>query len=182
VLQKKALAVLKTKKEPNSDRAFFSTDEVIAELSFDYRLWLHALPPYESPFSDRPRSQERARPFEPLRVSVHRALQSLEKRGLVVSYFHCHSRWWAVPERIKDVDRLITKEAQLRWVEYDKEERAHRRESWKHAYRIRMIKKTVPELWIKFRFGLATEEEERKIKELYERLTWLGAKPSQECR
>jgi len=169
-LQKKALAVLKTKAEPNSQRCFFSTDEVISEISFNYRLWVAGLPPYESFFADKPRSAKRLRSFEPLRVSVHRALQALEKRGLVVSYFARHSRWWAVPERVRDLDHLITREVQLKWIEYDGEVKKYRRERWRDGWRVRQLKRMVPELWLKFRFGLATEEEQKKIKSLYESL------------
>jgi hypothetical protein len=169
-VEKHVLIILQTKSIPNDERAFLSTDEIICELSFNYKLWLLGLPPYESMFGDKPRSQKRLRQFEPLRISVYRALQSLERKGLIVTYFHRHSRWWAIPNRIKDRDDLITKEVQLKWVESDKEERKYRRECWKHGCRIRRLKKMVPELWVKFRFGLATEEEKEKVRALYESL------------
>ena len=78
--QKKLLAVLRTKQDPqDSTRGAFTTDEVVSELSFDYRLWLVSDGPV---FGGGPRSRHALRPYESLRISIHRALQSLERRLL----------------------------------------------------------------------------------------------------
>jgi hypothetical protein len=137
-LQKHILTILQTKCAKNSNTPFFTTDEIISEMSFDYMLWLKGLPPYQNLFGYKPRSAKRQKCFEPLRIAVYRSLQSLEKRGLVVSYFLRHSRWWAVPSRVKD---------EIKWVETDKRFRKYRRLCWQRGARKRKLKKPM------FRYG-----------------------------
>ncbi len=152
-IQFKILVMLQTKQDRHDpNMVFFSTDEVISEFNLDYRLWLRST----NQFGETARSRNRLRKYESQRVSHHRALQGLEKRGLIVSYFHRNSRYWGVPERIKDLDTGITRQVQLNWVEYDKERKEDRRETWKYGWRRRRIRK----------------EEKAKIKELYDAQTY----------
>jgi hypothetical protein len=122
-LQRKILLMLQTKRDPHRpERACFSTDEVISEFSLDYRLWLQST----NVFGESARARNRLRRHESLRNSHHRALQGLEGRGLVASYFHDNSRWWGVPERMSELDK--------KWVENDREYKELRQAVWKQGW------------------------------------------------
>ena len=164
--QKRILAALRTKQDPrDSTRGAFATDEVISELSFDYRLWLVSDGPV---FGGGPRSRGALRPYESLRISVHRALQSLERRGLIVSYMHRGARWWALPERLSQWEK--------RWITYSAEDRERRRILWQLGWWVRRLPL---ELRLAYRFGIGTREQ---MEELHRRAeewakTHLSSKP-----
>ncbi len=99
---------------------YFSTPEIIAEFNPDYQLWLMNC--RTNPFISNRRDSYDFRRFESVRLSVYRSLQSLEKRGLVVSFMHLKSRCWAVPERLGELERG--------WAEQDMEYRKDSRMPW----------------------------------------------------
>ena len=150
--QQKILIVLRTKKDPrDSIRGAFTTDEVISELSWEYKMWLVSDGPVFHP--GHPRARSALRPFETLRISVHRALQSLEKRGLIASFMRRGARWWALPERLSDWYK--------RAVTYSGEERKQRKILWQWCWWVRRLP---PELKLTYRFGIGTPEQKEELK------------------
>lgn len=97
--QRQILTMLKTKLFPRKDRGYFSTQEVVMEFHPDYALWLAEVE--NNPFVSNRKYHIDYPRYDKIRVSVYRALRSLEKRGLVVSFTLAQSRFWAVPERLK---------------------------------------------------------------------------------
>ena len=150
--QQKILAVLRTKQNPHDPkRGSLMTDEIISELSWEYKMWLVSDGPVFKP--GHPRAREALRPHESLRVSVHRALQSLESRGLIVSYMHRGARWWGLPERLSDRDERL--------VSYSGEEHKHRRILWQWGWWVRRLPL---ELKLAYRFGIGTPEQKGELK------------------
>lgn len=149
--QQKILAVLRTKQDPlDSTRGAFTTDEVISELSWEYKMWLVSDGPMFNP--GHPRAREALRPHETLRISIHRALQSLERRGLIVSYMSRGARWWALPERLSDREK--------RWVSYSAEEHERRRVLWQLGWWVRRLPL---ELGLAYKFGIGTKEQMEEL-------------------
>ena len=156
--QQKILSVLRTKQDPqDSTRGAFTTDEVASELSFDYRLWLVSDGPV---FGGGPRSRHALRPYESLRISIHRALQSMERRGLIVSYlgkssWRGSSRFWGLPERLSEYEKR-------RLALYTSPE-AHelRRIPWQWGWWVRRLPL---ELRLAYKFGIGTPEQREEVK------------------
>jgi hypothetical protein len=156
--QQRILSVLRTKQDPqDSTRGAFTTDEVISELSFDYRLWLVSDGPV---FGGGPRSRRALKPYESLRISIHRALRSLERRGLIVSYlgkssWRGSSRFWGLPERLSEYEKR-----RLAW--YTSPE-AHelRRIPWQWGWWVRRLPL---ELRLAYKFGIGTPEQREEVK------------------
>ena len=162
--QKRILIMLETKKIPRDDRGYFSTQEVLKELYWEYFLWLKEVE--HNPWFSNRKTHIDYQKYDKLRVSVYRALRSLEKRGLVVSFHHGQSRWWAVPERLKEVDLGTTTFHERDWVERDKERRKERRIKWKWGAFIR----TLPlDLRVRYNLRIVTEQELQEIKHLWEK-------------
>jgi len=150
--QQKILAVLRTKQDPrDSTRGAFTTDEVISELSWEYKMWLVSDGPMFNP--GHPRAREALRPHETLRISIHRALQSLEKRGLIVSYMSRGTRWWALLERLTDLEK--------QWLTYSAEEHERRRVLWQWGWWVRRLPLN---LKLAYRFGIGSPEELTELK------------------
>lgn len=153
--QKQILAMLKTKKIPNSEIGYFSTQQVICEFHPEYAVWL--MEADDNPFvSDRKHHIDYQK-CDKVRVSVYRALRSLEKRGLVVSFRLAQSRFWAIPERLYDP---ILKNR--RWTAKDYEDRGL---AWRWGAFIR----TLPnDLRLRYKLGILEEKEKEEIKRLWE--------------
>jgi len=150
--QKKILAVLRTKQDPrDSTRGAFTTDEVISEISFDYKLWLVSDGPMFNP--GHPRARGALRPYETLRISVHWALQSLERRGLIVSYMAGGARLWAL------LERLSTWEKQR--ITYSAENHKRRQILWQAGWWFRRLPL---ELRLAYKFGIGTPEQREEVK------------------
>ncbi|GAJ25136.1 unnamed protein product, partial [marine sediment metagenome] len=150
--QQKILAALRTKQDPrDSARGAFTTDEIISELSWEYKMWLVSDGPMFNP--GHPRAREALRPHETLRISVHRALQSLERRGLIVSYMSRGARWWALLDRLSDLEK--------RWITYSAEEHKQRRIIWQGGWWVRRLPL---ELKLAYKFGMGTPEQREEVK------------------
>ena len=150
--QQKILVALRTKQDPrDSTRGAFTTDEVISELNWDYRMWLTS---DGGPFNRGPRAWHALRPHEKIRISIHRALQSLERRELIVSYMARGARWWALPERLSDLEK--------RQVTYSAEEHNRRRVLWQWGWWVRRLPL---ELRLAYRFGIGTPEQMQELKQ-----------------
>ncbi len=153
--QKRILRMLEfTQRKDDPKDGWFSTQEIISDLHPEYLLWLRS---YRSePFNSGAWSRGRLRPHESKRISVSRALRSLEKRGLVISHRrHNHSRFWAIPDRVNIDHELpsgrIVNERD--WAE-SKEEREFRRKVWSWAWYQRRL-----DAWTRVRLRLGREEE-----------------------
>ena len=149
--QQKILAVLRTKQDPrDSTKGAFTTDEIISELNWEYRMWLVS---DGGPFNRGPRARHALKPHENIRISIHRALQSLEKRGLIVSYMARGARWWALPDRLSDLEK--------RWITYSAEEHKQRRVLWQWGWWVRRLPL---ELRLAYKFGIGTPEQREEVK------------------
>ncbi len=152
--QKRILTVLRTKQDPrDSTRGAFTTDEIISELSWEYKMWLVSDGPMFNP--GHPRAREALRPHETLRISIHRALQSLERRGVIVSYMLRGARWWSLPERLSDWEK--------RQLAYSAspEARKLRQIPWQWGWWVRRLPL---ELKLTYKFGIGTPEQREEIK------------------
>jgi len=154
--QRRILAMLKTKSLVNSDRGYFSTQEVVTELNFDYRLWL--IEAQRNPWTSNRKHHIDYGKFDKIRMSIYRALRSLEKRALIVSFTHRNERFWAVPEKLKQYE--------MNWVKQDKEYREADSECWKWGAFIR----TLPEdLRLRYVLRIVTKEDVESIKKLWKK-------------
>lgn len=132
--QKRILLMLEFKQHKNNPKdGWFCTQEIICDLHPEYQMWLNSW--RSEPFSRGPWSSHRYRPYEAKRISVSRALRSLEKRGLVVSHMRvAHNRFWAIKKRVNReavfMDRVFD---EMNWVETP-EEREFRRKIWSWAW------------------------------------------------
>lgn len=153
--QRQIMAMLETKKLIKSNRGYFSTQEIIIESHLDYFLWLKKVD--ENPFTSTRKHHIDYPKYDKIRVSMYRALRSLERRGLVLSFCRGQTRFWAVPQRLCDREK--------RWVEYDKEDWSRRRLMWKWGAFIRTLPK---DLHLRYKLKICTSEEWEKIKTLWE--------------
>jgi len=176
--QRQILAMLKTKQFPRKDSSYFSTQEVVREFHPDYALWLAEVE--NNPFvSNRKHHIDYTR-YDKIRVSVYRALRSLEKRGLVVSFTLAQSRFWAVPERLKK--RKLSNGRtfhEMDWVKIDREEWEDRRQSWLQAAFIRTLP---PDLHLKYKLRILEKEEWEEIKRPWNRGAYLSDMRTREQR
>lgn len=182
--QRHILEMLRTKKLVNSDRGHFSTQEVVCAVHWEYLMWLHAVE--ENPFVSNRKQHIDFKKYERLRVSVYRALKSLERRGLIVNfltrepdqfsqrYTSHQKRFWAVSERLNKREKEL--------VEFDTDEREDRRIKWKWAafHRDMLYDKETISKWNEFvetlpqynvdteRFTLETEEDIEEIRQLWD--------------
>lgn len=135
--QKRILAVLETKEwadgapKWDKDRGYFTTQEIVTELNFEFGLWLEAA--QSNPWTSNRKEHIDYPKFDKIRLSMYRALQSLEKRGLVVSFRCQNDRCWAIPERLKKKGH-----GSLAWV-HTEEERKARSQGWKWGAFIRTL-------------------------------------------
>lgn len=165
--QKRLLLMLEFKQHKEDPKdGWFSTQEIICDLHPEYFLWLRSW--RSEMFSRGPWSSHRRRPHESKRISVSRALRSLEKRGLIVSHMRSqHSRFWAIPKRVnrtRDFYGVIVDE--MKWVETP-EDRELRRKIWSWAWYQRRLN-----AWTRVRLRLGRldeidKEELEKIRQDY---------------
>ncbi|HUV55800.1 MAG TPA: hypothetical protein VMV84_01075 [Dehalococcoidales bacterium] len=150
--QRKILAILRIKQAPRDPtKGAFTTDEVISELSWEYKMWLVSDGPMFNP--GHPRARGALRPHETLRISVHRALQSLERRGLIVSYMARGARCWALLERLTDWEK--------RRLTYSAEDHERRRVLWQWGWWVRRLPL---ELKLAYKLGIGTPEQREEVK------------------
>ena len=142
--QKQILAMLETKTIPNSDRTYFSTQEITCELHPEYALWL--VQAEQNPFTRNRKDHIDYPKNDKNRISIYRALRSLEKRGEIVSFTRYGlGRCWVLPCRVKDKQGL--------WKQEDYERRCF---SWRWGAFVR----TLPtELHRVYKLGIAPHED-----------------------
>lgn len=162
--QRRILAMLKAKKLVNDNRGYFSTQEVVIEFNLDYKIWLMEVE-RNSWVSSRKHHIDYKK-FDKIRMSIYRALRSLEKRGLIVSFRQRNERYWAVPERLKEHclgDRVFH---EMNWVKQDKEYREADSKCWKWGAFIRTLPK---DLHLKYKLRITTKEDVESIKKLWKK-------------
>lgn len=163
--QRCILAFLKTKQIPNSeDRGYFSVQEIMTDFSKEYILWLIAVK--NNPWLTRQKDSIDYGKYDKVRISMYRALRSLEKRGLVVSFVsRTGNRFWAVPNRLKEITVGSTVFHEMKWVEQDNERWKARQINWKWGVFIRNLP---PDLHLRYKLRIWTKEEGEEIKRLWE--------------
>ena len=159
--QKRVLATLQTKIMPNSDKTYFSTQEIVCELFPQYTLWL--MEAKQNPFVHTLKDHIDYQKNDKLRVSVYRALRSLEKRGIIMSFTLCRGgRHWAIPERLTGIDKKRL------WRQEDYNARSH-------YWRWGAFVKTLPrELRLAYKLRDPTAEQIREIQRLWKDWKRLG--------
>lgn len=162
--QRQILGMLKTKQIPNSDIGYFSTQEIVIELNPQYTIWLIEVK--NKPFTSNRKHHIDYPKYDKIRLSIYRALTSLEKRGLIVSFLSQQSRFWAIPERLKNRVFGNTTFNEMDWVEEDKKRRKARRISWKWGA---FIRKLPLMLKVKYKIGVLKPEEIEEIRKLAEK-------------
>ena len=164
--QKTILLMLEFKKhKTDTKNAWFSTQEIICDIHPDYCLWLNSW--RSEPFSCGPWDSNRARPHESKRISISRALRSLEKRGLVVIHMRSrHSRFWAIPKRLDKTHTLGSGHvfSEMNWVETP-EERELRRKIWSWAWYQRRLDSLTK---IRLKFGLHAEIDPEELEKIHQ--------------
>ncbi len=142
-----------THRKDDPKDGWFSTQESISDLHPEYLLWLNSW--RSEMFSTGPWSRDRLRPHESKRISVSRALRSLEKRGLVVSHRRWNrSRFWTIPKRVNRTREFYgTIVDEKRWIEKP-EARELRRKIWSWAWYQRRL-----DAWTRVRLRLGRQEE-----------------------
>lgn len=151
--QRRILAMLKTKMLIDDNRGCFTTQEIIIELNRNYGWWL--VEAERNPWTSNRKTHIDYPKYDKIRMSVYRALRSLEKRGLIVSFTHRNDRVWAVPERLREFE--------INWVKQEKEYREVYSEPWKWGAFIR----TLPvELKIKYNLRIVNKQDIQAIKKL----------------
>ncbi|MBA7625362.1 hypothetical protein ES703_32791 [subsurface metagenome] len=161
--QKRILLMLEfTQHKDDPKDGWFRTQEIISNLHPEYFLWLRSW--QSEMFSTGPWDSTRLRRHESKRISVSRALRSLEKRGLVVSYMRGgHNRFWAIPKRVNRAHELPSGRVfdEMNWVETP-EERELRRKIWSWAwYQRRLDAMTRMRLRLGFLDEIGKEELEK---------------------
>lgn len=162
--QRRILAMLKTKLLVNSDRGYFSTQEIVTESNFDYKIWLIEVE--RNPWISSRKNHIDYKKFDKIRMSIYRALRSLEKRELIVSFRQRNERCWAVPGRLKGRcfgNRVFH---EMDWVKQDKEYREADSECWKWGAFIRTLPK---DLHLKYKLRITTKEDVESIKKLWKK-------------
>lgn len=164
--QKRILLMLEFKQHKDNPKdGWFSTQEIICDLHPEYLLWLRS---YRSePFNRGAWSRGRLRPHESKRISVSRALRSLEKRGLVISHMRVkHNRSWAIPKRVNKEHeypsgRIVN---EMNWAE-TLEERELRRKIWSWAWYQRRLDTMTR---IHFRLGLHDQIDPEELEKIHQ--------------
>lgn len=161
--QRRILEFLKTKQFPNSDRGYFTIQEIMTDFSIEYVVWLMEVK--KNPWLSNQKDSIDYGKHDKVRISMYRALRSLEKRGLVVSFMgRPQNRFWAVPNRLKEITFGSTVFHEMRWVEQDKERWRSRQVSWKWAVFIRNLPE---QLHLKYKLRIWNKEEAEEIKRLW---------------
>lgn len=163
--QKRILLMLEFKQHKNDSKyGWFSTQEIICDIYPDYFLWLNSW--RSEPFSRGPWDSNRARPYESKRISISRALRSLEKRGLVVSFIRGgHNRYWAIPKRVNREHELGDRTFdEMNWVE-TLEERELRRKIWSWGWYKRRLDALTK---IRLKFGLHDEIDPEELEKIHQ--------------
>jgi len=148
--------MLKTKLLVDSNRGCFTTQEVVIELNLNYGWWL--VEAERNPWTSNRKHHIDYGKYDKIRMSIYRALRSLEKRGLLVSFTHRNDRVWAVPERLKEYE--------INWVKQEKEYREADSEPWKWGAFIRTLPK---DLHLRYVLRIVTKEEVESIKKLWKK-------------
>lgn len=154
--QRQILAMLKTKSLVNDNRGCFTTQEVVIELHINYGWWLAEI--QRSAWHTNRKHHIDYPKYDKIRLSTYRALRSLEKRKLIVSFTHWHDRVWAIPERLRDYE--------INWAKQDKEYRELDSEPWKWGAFIRTLPK---DLHLSYMLRIVTKEEIESIKKLWKK-------------
>ncbi|MBA7501166.1 MAG: hypothetical protein GH144_00040 [Clostridia bacterium] len=162
--QKRILAVLETKEwaqgapKWDKDRGYFTTQEIVTELNFEFGSWLTVA--QGNPWISNRKEHIDYPKFDKIRLSIYRALQSLEKRGLIVSFRCQNDRCWAISERLKKEGH-----GSLAWVDNEEERKAHI-QNWKWGAFIR----TLPTLLkIKYNLKIVEKKDIYSIRRLYKK-------------
>ncbi len=162
--QRRIFSILKTKLLVNSDRGYFSTQEVVIEFNWDYRMWLDKAK--RNPWGSNRKTHIDYPKYDKIRMSIYRALRSLEDRGLIVSFWNRNERAWAVPERLKERSLGTIVFHEMNWVKEDKKWREDRSRRWKWGAFIR----TLPEdLHLRYVLRIVTKEDAESIKKLWKK-------------
>ena len=148
--------MLKTKSLVNDNRGCFTTQEVVIEFNWDYRMWLMAAE--RNPWTSNRKHHIDYGKFDKVRMSIYRALRSLEKREFIVSFTHRNDRVWAVPERLREYE--------LKWAKQDKEYREADSRPWKWGAFIRTLPKDLHRRYV---LRIVTKEEINQIKKLWKK-------------
>lgn len=154
--QRQIMGMLKTKQLVDDNRGCFTTQEVVIELHWDYGRWLAEI--QRSRWHTNIKHHIDYPKYDKIRISIYRALRSLERRKLIVSFTHRNDRVWGIPERLRDYEK--------NWVKLDKEYREANSKSWKWGAFIRTLPST---LRIKYNLRIVTKEEIVSIKKLWKR-------------
>ena len=154
--QRRILAMLKTKSLVNDNRGCFTTQEVVIELNLNYAWWLMEVE--KNPWTSNRKHHIDYKKFDKIRMSIYRALRSLERRKLIVSFTHRNDRVWGIPKRLREYE--------INWVKQEKEYRQADSECWKWGAFIR----TLPEdLHLKYKLRIPTKEDIESIKKLWKK-------------
>ena len=154
--QRRILAMLKTKSLVNDNRGCFTTQEIVIELNLNYAWWLVEVE--RNPWTSNRKHHIDYGKYDKIRMSIYRALRSLEKRKLIVSFTHRNDRVWAVPERLREYE--------TNWVKQDKEYREADSRPWKWGAFIRTLPK---DLHLRYVLRIVTKEEIESIKKLWKK-------------
>ncbi len=160
--QRRILAMLKIKLSVNSDRGYFSTQEIVTEFNLDYKIWLIEVE--RNPWISSRKNHIDYGKFDKIRMSIYRALRSLEKRGLIVSFRLRNERHWAVPERLKEHSLGNRVFHEMNWVKQDKEYREADSECWKWGAFIRTLPK---DLHLEYVLRILNKENWNRIRKLW---------------
>jgi len=163
--QKRILLMLEfTQRKDDPKDGWFSTQEIISDLHPEYFLWLRSW--QSEPFSRGPWSSHRYRPHESKRISVSRALRSLEKRGLLVSHMRvAHNRFWAIPKRVDRAKKFMNRTFdEMNWVEKP-EERELRRKIWSWAWYQRRLDAMTR---MRLRLGFHDEIDKKELEKIHQ--------------
>jgi len=168
--QKRILAVLETKEwaegtpKWDKDRGYFTTQEIVIELDFEFGSWLEAV--RSNPWTSNRKEHIDYPKFDKIRLSIYRALQSLEKRGLIVSFRYQNDRCWAVLERLKERSWGNKVYHEKDWVRNEKERREAHNWGWRWGAFIRTLPKM---LHIKYMCRVADKQDMESIKKLWKK-------------
>ncbi len=164
--QKRILLMLEfTQRKEDPTDGWFSTQEIISDLHPEYFLWIQSW--RSEPFARGPWSSHRYRLHESKRISVSRALRSLEKRGLVLSYMRGgHNRFWAIPKRVNREHELPSGRTfdEMNWVETP-EERELRRKIWSWAWYQRRLDAMTR---MRLRLGILDEIDKEELEKIHQ--------------
>lgn len=154
--QRRILAMLETKMLIDDNRGCFTTQEIIIELNRNYGWWLMEVE--RNPWGSNRKNHIDYPKFDKIRMSIYRALRSLERRNLIVSFTHRNDRVWAVPKRLREFE--------TNWVKQDKKYREAYSECWKWGAFIRTLPK---DLHLKYKLRITTKKDVESIKKLWKK-------------